>query len=75
MDDLENAKTKMQDWLQHNREHQEEFERLARRLEEAGQKETADYIREIVRLTARSSHCLRSALQALENIEDEGPSA
>jgi ferric-dicitrate binding protein FerR (iron transport regulator) len=70
MDDLEKAKSRMQSWLQHNKEHQEEFEKLARRLEEAGQQETADYIREIVQLTARSSQCLRNALDALEDIEE-----
>lgn len=66
MDIIEKGKIRIEHWITHNDHHQEEYEMFVEQLEEAGKKESAQQIQEMVGLTARSTECLRKALKALE---------
>ena len=65
MDFVEKAKIRLEHWITHNDHHQEEYEMFAEQLQDAGKKESADNIREMLELTAKSTDCLRKALKAL----------
>ena len=66
MDFIEKAKIRLENWISHNDNHQEEYEMFAKQLEEAGKNEISEHIREMIKLTAKSNECLREALKALE---------
>ena len=66
MDFVEKAKIRLEHWITHNDHHEEEYEIFADHLEEAGKKESAKHIREMMELTAKSNDCLHKALKALE---------
>jgi hypothetical protein len=66
MDFVERAAVRLNHWIAHNDSHQEEYERFAAELEEAGKRVSARQIREMVALSKRSNECLRRALEALE---------
>jgi hypothetical protein len=65
MDFVEKARLRLSHWIAHNESHQEEYERLAAELDEAGKRASALQIREMVELSKRSDECLRKALAAL----------
>ncbi len=65
MDFVEKAKIRLEHWITHNDHHQEEYEMFAEQLQDAGKKESADNIREMLELTAKGTDCLRKALKAL----------
>ena len=65
MDFVEKARIRLEHWITHNDHHQEEYEMFADQLEEAGRKESAQFIREMISLSARSTECLRKAFKAL----------
>jgi len=67
MDFVERAKIRMEHWITHNDHHQEEYEMLAEQLEEAGKKESAHFLREMIELSSRSNVCLKKALRGLEH--------
>ena len=71
MDFLEKAKIRMEHWIGHNDRHQEEYEIFSQELEEAGKKKSAEHIREMMELTAKTADCLRNALKALEQEEGQ----
>lgn len=66
MDFVVKAKIRLEHWITHNDHHQEEYEMFAEQLQEAGKRESADSIREMMKLTAKGTDCLRKALQSLE---------
>ena len=66
MDFVEKGKIRLEHWITHNDHHQEEYQMFIEQLEGAGKKESAQYMREMMDLTARSTDCLREALKALE---------
>jgi ferric-dicitrate binding protein FerR (iron transport regulator) len=61
----EKARIRLEHWIDHNDHHQEDYERFADELENAGKVESARAIREMAELTAKSTACLRNALDAL----------
>lgn len=65
MDFVEKARVRLNHWIAHNEGHQEEYEKFAVQLEEAGKRASAQQIREMVALSKRSEECLRKALSAL----------
>jgi formyltetrahydrofolate hydrolase len=65
MDFIEKATIRLEHWITHNDHHQEEYEMFAEQLEEAGKKESAEQVREMISLTSKSTDCLRKALKAL----------
>ena len=65
METSEKAKIRIEHWIHHNNHHIEDYELFADELEEAGQKESAGYIREMISLTLRSTELLNKALKAL----------
>ena len=65
MDFIEKATIRLEHWITHNDHHQEEYEMFAEQLEEAGKKESAEKVREMISLTSKSTDCLRKALKAL----------
>jgi hypothetical protein len=65
MDVVEKARIRLEHWITHNDHHQEEYEMFADQLEESGRKESAQFIREMISLSAKSTECLRKALKAL----------
>jgi hypothetical protein len=67
MDFVEKAKIRLEHWITHNDHHQEEYEMFAEQLQDAGKKESADNIREMMSLTAKCTDCLRKALKAIES--------
>ena len=66
MDLAEKARIRIEHWQTHNDHHQEEYEMFAEQLEDAGKKESAKHVREMIELTRRSNDCLRKALEALD---------
>jgi hypothetical protein len=66
MDFAEKAAVRLKRWITHNDSHQQEYQRFAAELDEAGKTESARQIREMVALSKRSNECLRRALEALE---------
>lgn len=67
MDFVEKAKIRLEHWITHNDHHQEEYEMFAEQLQDAGKKESADNIREMMKLNAKGTECLRKALQGIES--------
>ena len=65
MDFVERAKIRIEHWVTHNDHHLEEYELFAEQLEEAGRNESAKDIRQMIEMTARSTDCLRNALNNL----------
>ena len=65
MDFVEKAQIRLNHWIAHNESHQEEYEKFAAQLEEAGKAASALQIREMVALSKKSNECLRQALTAL----------
>ena len=65
MEFVEKARIKLEHWMTHSDNHREEYERFARELQQAGQTASADHVREMIDLAAKSSECLRKALRAL----------
>jgi hypothetical protein len=65
MDFVEKARIRLEHWLTHNDHHQEEYEMFAEQLEDAGKKEGAEYMREIIELTGKCNDCLRKVLKSL----------
>ena len=66
MDFNEKAKIRIEHWIHHNEHHGEEYEMFAEQLEDAGKTESAEHIREMIRIISKSTDCLKSALNALE---------
>ena len=66
MDIVEKARIRLEHWITHNDHHQEEYAMFVDQLEEAGMKDSAEDIREVIALTARCTDYLRSALRSLE---------
>ena len=66
MDFIEKAKIKMEHWIDHNDHHHEDYDEFVKQLEKAGKNESAQYIREMMKLTEESTECLRKALSALD---------
>ena len=66
MDFLEKAKIRMEHWISHADQHQKEYEIFMRELEEANKRKSAEYIREMIGITAKTTDCLRNAVKALE---------
>ncbi|MCF8104868.1 MAG: hypothetical protein K9K64_05255 [Desulfohalobiaceae bacterium] len=65
MDFLDKAKIRLEHWIEHNEQHQEEYSKFASELAEAGRLEAAKQVEAMVELTAKSSECLKKALQAI----------
>jgi ferric-dicitrate binding protein FerR (iron transport regulator) len=65
MEFVEKARIKLEHWMTHNDNHRREYEDFARELQQAGQATSADQVREMIDLAAKSSECLRKALRAL----------
>ena len=65
MDFVEKARIRLEHWITHNVNHQEEYELFMEQLQDAGKQESANHIREMIELAAKSTHCLRNALNAL----------
>jgi hypothetical protein len=66
MDALEKARIRLEHWIEHNDDHQRDYETFAEELTRLGKIESAALVREVVGLNTRSTECLRQALQALE---------
>jgi hypothetical protein len=65
MDSMEKARIRLEHWITHNDHHQEEYDIFAEQLKEAGKNESAEFLKEVKELTAKSTDCLRKALNAL----------
>ncbi len=65
MEFVEKARIKLEHWMTHSDNHQREYEEFAGELQRAGQATSADHVREMIDLAAKSSECLRKALRAL----------
>ena len=66
MDSMEKARIRMEHWIEHNDQHQEEYETFAQELEQAGRKEAAAEVRAMSELTAKGSQHLRRAIASLQ---------
>ena len=66
MDFIEKARIKFNHWMKHNEDHQEEYEKFANQLEEAGKKKSAEHVRKMKELTVQINDCLKKALAALD---------
>ena len=63
----EKAKIRLEHWIGHNEHHQEDYTQFADELESEGKKASAEFIREMIALTDKSTACLKNALKALES--------
>jgi hypothetical protein len=61
----EKAKIRIEHLLKHTTDHLKEYEEFATELENAGIEDSAQHIREMAVLTARSAECLDNALLSL----------
>lgn len=66
MDFSEKARIRIEHWIEHNEQHQQEYSKFAQELAEAGNLESAKQIQEMLKLTAKSSDCLKKALDAMD---------
>ena len=66
MEFIEKARIRLEHWIAHNDQHQEEYERFSGQLEREGKAESAGYLREMMEFTSKSTECLRKALKALQ---------
>ena len=66
MDFLEKAKIRLEHWVDHSDHHIEEYKDFADQLEQAGRSESAEQVREMIKLNQKSTECLKEALKALE---------
>jgi hypothetical protein len=62
----EKAKIRIEHWLKHTADHLKEYEQFADELENAGNADSAQHIREMAVLTAKSTDCLDNALLSLK---------
>ena len=65
MDFVEKAKIRLEHWKTHNDHHYEEYELFAEQLEDAGKTQSAEYIRELMKLSSKMGDCLSNALKEL----------
>ena len=65
MDFSEKIKIRIDHWIKHNEDHLREYEELAKELDKAGKKETADHIRNMAILVAQGDKSLQLALETL----------
>ncbi len=70
MDFQEKARIRLSHWINHSEEHLKEYEAFSMELENAGKNGSAGFIREMAQLTAKSTDCLRKALEALNENKD-----
>lgn len=66
MDFLEKAKIRLEHWIDHSDHHIEEYIGFADQLEQTGRSESANHVREMIKLNQESSKCLKKALSALK---------
>lgn len=66
MDFNEKARIRLGHWVNHSEEHQKEYDGFSRELENAGRDESAGFIRELAKLTEKSTEYLKKALAALD---------
>jgi hypothetical protein len=66
MDSIEKAKIRIEHWMHHNDHHYEDYEAFAMGLDKAGKTESARAIREMMEYTAKSTECLKKAMNALD---------
>lgn len=66
MDFKEKAIIRLDHWIHHNEHHHEEYELFAEQLEDAGKKESAKYIREMMGYTMKSTDCMKKAIENLD---------
>jgi len=65
MEFVEKAKIRLDHWITHNDHHHEEYDLFAEQLEDAGKRDSAKAIREMIALSVKSNDCLRDALKNL----------
>jgi hypothetical protein len=65
MESIEKAKIRIDHWIEHNKDHLQEYEALAEALESVGKYESARSLREVTALTARSNEFMNCALKTL----------
>jgi len=66
MEFIEKAKVRLDRLIHHSDHHIEEYQMLAEQLEEAGEDESAGYIREMMDLNSKGVKCLKKARKALD---------
>ena len=66
MDLTEKMKIRIEHWISHNEDHLQEYDVVARELEDCGKVESARHIRQMAALLAESNDHLGKALRALE---------
>ncbi len=66
MDFIEKAKIRMSHWIEHNRQHIQEYKNFAEELRKVGKTKSAQCIEEMVKYIEKSNKSLENALNALE---------
>jgi hypothetical protein len=65
LDFVEKARIRLEHWITHNDHHHEEYDLFADQLENAGKSESAEAIREMIKLSTKTNDYLRDALKNL----------
>jgi hypothetical protein len=66
MDAMEKARIRLEHWIEHNDQHQREYETFAQELVRSGKTQSAEFVQEMITLNAKATGCLRKALQTLK---------
>lgn len=66
MEFQEKARIQIEHWMEHNVNHEAEYERFAEQLDKEGFSGAAEHIRELVRLTKEGTRSLQMALSSLQ---------
>ena len=66
MEFTEKARIRLEHWISHSEHHHEEYDAFVDQLEQAGKQESANYVRQVMEISAKGTEYLRKALQALD---------
>jgi ferric-dicitrate binding protein FerR (iron transport regulator) len=65
MEFSEKARIRLEHWIHHSEDHDQEYRTFAKQLEEAGKIESARHLNEMIALSARATESLKKAMKAL----------
>ncbi len=66
MDFIEKARIRIKRWIEHNMDHEKEYEKFVDELDQAGMNQSAEFIREMIEFSKKQTEALKKALNALD---------
>jgi hypothetical protein len=65
MEFIEKARIRLEHWIHHSEDHDQEYRAFANELEEAGKMESARHLKDMIALSTRATESLKKAMKAL----------